>query len=120
VYLAFTQVTLRPDKRFVSRLKGSIRPSGLTVSCTTCPGPDWPMESSLSFQSGQRRTSAFFYVFVFPYLCMAKGEYPEKSYQISTNNIQSSEGIRPYGALVYKVLHVDRYCKTGCMLQTGW
>jgi len=64
---------------------------------------------------------AYFYVFVFSSLCMrlAKDQCPE-SQQISTNIIHSFEGMRPYGALVYNALHLDRYCVTECILRTGW
>jgi len=49
-----------------------------SVTCTTCPATEWPMESSLIFQSGNRCMSAYFYVFVFPSLCvgLAKDQWP--------------------------------------------
>jgi hypothetical protein len=36
----------------------------------------------------------------------------QESYQISIYSIHSSEDMRPYGALVYNALHLDRCCVT--------
>ena len=113
MYDAFTLATLKPEKWLpVSRLKVSMRSSGLTVTCTTCP-----LFSNLGTDVCLR---IFMYLFFLLCVWVLRKTNAQESYQISTNISHSSEGMRPYGALVYNALHLDRYCVTECTLRTGW